>query len=367
MIYFRKDRDCYVVSVEIGKTRIRKQAKTKAQAEQLERELLKDAPKEPERVSVVDAIKEYQGLRSKKKASGKSERKFFYMLDIFLDLKSVDYIDDVKPKHLEGLQQWLMQDHKFNSDRVKLHAAIKPSSVNRYFSTYGDFFGWCLDNEYIQKDPSSLVKQLPIVKPKRELVSDTEYKAALEICEEWFKPVLKFVYYTGMRPSSIDRLRWKHVEFERSRIVYTSRKGSDNTDVEKYFPLLMAEFVELLQGHKRRLIAKGAFYSPELPIFANKCGTPIRAQRISKKTNALLKRVGSQATLYGFRHKLVDDLMIAGVGLLQAGQLIGHSDIRTTQSYVHPLGMAVLNGHLETVRGEESFGADLAQAKEGVS
>jgi site-specific recombinase XerD len=366
MIYFRKDRNVYVVSVTNPSGRVRRQAKTKEEAQQIERDL--GSPKQ-DKTDFVFACREYQRIKSKRKVTEKTEKHWFHLLDIFLDEAGIVYLDDIKPRHLEDLQNWLMQDHEFYSEHVKRHLALKPQSVNRLFSTYRNFFRWCSDNEMMAKDVCRPVKQLKFKQAERPLVTDHELNRIFELCPDWFYPCLKFIHLTGMAPSSIEELKWKHIQFEENRIVYWRHKGSAKELEQKYFPLILSELVSLLEQHKARLIAKGAFLSPESFVFTNKNLSPIKAERISKVANKLFDDAGvNSATLYSIRHKLVDDLLHAGVGIEQAAQLVGHLDPRTTKKYTHQISMTVLNKHLETVRGSDVLaGADSARKKEGVS
>lgn len=365
MIYYRKDRDRYVVDVSTSRGRVRKQVKTEKEAQDLERSLTAPGPS---RYSFVDAVREYQATRSKQKVTKETEKHFFYLMDIYFDERGLEFLDEIKPKHIEGLQSWLMEDHEFYSEHVRRHRALKPQSVNRYFSTYRNFFRWCVVNDMCAKNPCESVAQLSFEKTERALLTEGNVRAVFEVCPEWFAPCLKFIHLTGMPPSSVSELRWKDIRFKESRIVYKRRKGAQGKVQDKSFPLIMGELIELLTGHRERLIAKGVFLSPESHVFTNRNLSPISSERISKVANALFHRVGVKGTLYSMRHTLVDDLIRSGVGIEQAAQLVGHNDIRTTRNYTHPLSMAVLNAHLESVRGNDAFyGADVAPKKEGVS
>lgn len=365
MIYFREDRGCFIVDVMTSRGRVRRQAKTHDKAREIEKALT--AP-ESCRYSFVDAAREYQATRSNKKVTKETEKHFFYLMDIYFDERGIEFLDEIKPKHIEGLQSWLMKDHEFYSEHVKRHRALKPQSVNRYFSTYRNFFRWCVVNDMCAKNPCESVSQLGFEKTERALLSEADVRAVFEVCPDWFAPCLRFIHLTGMPPSSVSELRWRDVRFNESRIVYKRRKGSRSLVQEKSFPLIMGELIELLTEHRERLIAKGAFLSPESRVFTNLNLSPISSERISKVANALFRRAGVEGTLYSMRHTLVDDLIRRGVGIEQAAQLVGHNDIRTTRNYTHPLSMAVLNTHLESVRGNDAYyGADMAPNKEGVS
>lgn len=358
MIRHRKDRDAYEVVVNILGRIKKKQAKTLELAQAIEREMLLQAAG---RFSFTAACREYMEMHTKKKATCDSEKHFFYLLDIFLDEKGIEFLDEIKPKHLEGLQSWLMSDHSFYSERVLKHKAIKASSVNRYFSSYGAFFSWCEKNEMLLKNPCRLTDKLEIEKPNVALITDEEYAIFLNACPDWFKPIISFAYLTGMRPSSIEKLRWKDVDLERSRIVYTTSKGAKGKTVERSFPLLMPELIELLEQYRAGLIAKGLHLLSESYIFTGMDGGPIDAERISKVANRIFKKLGMKCTLYSLRHKLVTDLIKAGVGIEQAAQLVGHASIKTTQNYSHDLSMESLDKYLRTVRSTVPFGAEMAR------
>jgi integrase/recombinase XerC len=364
MIVFRKDRSVYVVKEVINGKLKKRQAKTLELAEKIQLEMKKEASG---RFRFDTACREYMKIHSAKKATSDSEKHFFYLLDIFLHQKGIEFLDEIKPKHLELLQLWLKQDHEFYSDRVRGHKAIKDSSVNRYFSSYGAFFSWCEKNEMILKNPCRLIDKLQIEKPEVALITDDEFRVFLLACPDWFKSIMSFAYLTGMRPSSIEKLKWKDIDFERSRIVYTTSKGAKGKTVEKCFPLLMPELIQLLNQYRASLIAKGLHLMVESYVFTGRDGKPIDAERISKVANRIFKKLGMKCTLYSLRHKLVSDLIKAGIGIEQAAQLVGHASIKTTQNYSHSLSMESLDKYLRAVRSAVPFGAEVAQKVGGAS
>jgi site-specific recombinase XerD len=130
-------------------------------------------------------------------------------------------------------------------------------------------------------------------------------------------------YGAGLRVSEAINLRTADLDFFRKIIMV--RQGKGQKDRQTLFP-------EKLEDDLRNLVAgkKG----DEFVFDSNRGGklTTRSAQKIF--SNALVKaKIGKAATFHSLRHSFATHLLENGIDVRYVQELLGHSNIRTTQIY----------------------------------
>ena len=349
-ITYRKDRECYVVKVTVDGKYIKRQAKTKEKALQMEKDLL-------ERTLVADkdiyqACKQYLKEVSKTKSNGHSERLYLSRFIQYFDELNIKLVNQIKPRNTLGLQTWLLKKHN-----------IKASTVNRYFSTYRHFLKWCHMHEYHHSIPTQSLKQLNIDPVEKRPMTEEEFLAILHQSYDWLKPPLLFMRMTGMRPSSFCRLCWKDVDFENMRVMYRSKKGN-GSEKEKSFPI-----TEKLKELLMTLRMNGPLKAPNSPVFTNRAGGVLKPGHFTKAASKARKRAGVETPVYRLRDAFVTDLIQSGVPSSRAINLTGHASERMLRSYVGDMPSEIMVKDLECLESMRSDyervhlanGAEMAQ------
>lgn len=146
------------------------------------------------------------------------------------------------------------------------------------------------------------------------------------------KAMLELLYATGMRISELLSLRFTNISLSEN-LVRVEGKGSKeriipfNEISKKYLKLYIEEY----RGY---LIKKGKNYEE---LFLNNRGTPITRQGFFKilKTICLHAGIKKDVSPHTLRHSFATHLLSNGADLRVIQELLGHSDITTTQIYTH--------------------------------
>ena len=172
------------------------------------------------------------------------------------------------------------------------------------------------------------IKKLPKVLSKEEikiLISSTENLK--------HKLVIKLLYSSGLRLQEIINLKRKEIDFDRKIIFVNSGKGRKDR-----ITLLSEELkIDLL-----RYFGSYKFHTDYL--FEGRFGKYSKksVQKILEKSS---KKLNKKVTPHMLRHSFATHLLESGTDLRYIQNLLGHSDLKTTEIYTH-----VSNKNLENIK-----------------
>ncbi len=151
------------------------------------------------------------------------------------------------------------------------------------------------------------------------------------------RALLELFYATGMRVSEVTGLKTKDVNLE-SAFLKCHGKGSK----ERIVPLgeVAIDCLKTYLSKVRTKLPPGEF------LFAGTKGKPLTRQRLWQLIRKYARQAGIQKkiTPHTFRHSFATHLLERGADLRIVQELLGHSDISTTQIYTH-----VSRDHLKQV------------------
>ena len=226
------------------------------------------------------------------------------------------------------------------------------SQINTLNTVLKVFFNWCIDNDYILKNPCTKVNikgnKNEIIKNERkevEILSETEIniiKGYLKNTD--FELLFLLDLATGLRQGELLALDWKHINLEDNTLkVERSVKevyvyDNENTKhIETIFqtPKTLNSFrtvpipstmIDILSKIKNK---KGL-------LFSDSNGNPLKGKNVSAKWTKILKECNiPHKKFHSIRHTYASMLLSKGVDIETVAELMGHSAISITQIYLH--------------------------------
>jgi len=265
--------------------------------------------------TVKGAIAEYfeSVTKKKSKSSFKQERTYFKDLEHFCFKNKISLLIEITPKHIEDFQTWLLGKPK------------KPQTVNRQFTVYNHFFDKCIQWGWIDVSPSRFCKKLREIEPIRVLWNKSQYKLAVKLAKpRWFRNVLRFLRYSGIRPQEAGEIRMCDISLEEEFIRLFMPK------VSEYRVIAINEKLRRIIFMQSRGKKKHDF------LFLNDKGRKVTTHRINQKLKKLQKEHGiTTETAYAFRHGYATNLCRKDVNLEKVRKALGHKKISTTLKYTH--------------------------------
>lgn len=352
-VRFRPERNKWEASFVVRGRRIRVLRDLKKDAIEFE----KDAKKkqlgideiEPDKIEIGEAFKMYFEDRSGEKTSFRNDRRYFNLAHHFLtEVRGLEFLNDISLQDLEALQKWLLKEQILGGEKKEVKEEWRASTVNRAFHTYRHLFSKMCAWGKLAKDPGQYLSTIPEALVNREPLTREIFLKVQAAAPAWFKDVFEFLYHTGARGSSVERLTWEWIDLKARRLHLDSHKGPKAEEKRIELPIIDPVFAVLVRVRNRW---------PEFqsgPVFRYDNGDPVQADRISKVGCRLIKAAGyPDVDLYGCRHALASELTDAGAPTEVVRQLLGHSNIRTTQAYAKGTSKTTLAAALNLVRRDE--------------
>lgn len=224
-------------------------------------------------------------------------------------------------------------------DRIFINSYIRelkernlaPTSVIRKVASLRGFFKWATSMEILKKNPASTLEQPKIPQKLPKVISLSEVEKILHSgLNELQSVIVELLYSCGLRVSELVNLKINDIDLN-SKYVRCFGKGSKERIIpigkkaievlENYFP------IRNLVLKKNNLTTKSLLISDD--------GRLLNRQDIYSFIHARGKIINKNISPHTLRHSFATHLLENGADLRVVQELLGHSDVSTTQLYTH--------------------------------
>ncbi len=214
----------------------------------------------------------------------------------------------------------------------KLKKKLKRNSVLRKVSAIRTFFRFCYLNKIVNHDPTNMIRGLKREKKLPEVLTLKEIQKIIDNCNHTpegmqNKMVIKLLIATGARISEILNLEIKNIESQEYEFVKVLGKGSKYRLIPIY-DSLEKEIKDYLENYRSQL--KNA--NKNFKLFPN-----MSREKFWKTLKKISRDAGIEKNVYPhiFRHSLATILLGNGADIRIVQEILGHSNIATTEIYTH--------------------------------
>ncbi len=210
----------------------------------------------------------------------------------------------------------------------RLDAGRKPRTVNLELACLKRLYNIArLQNRYQGDNPVTQVKFLEQSYGSDRILTPEEEKRLLQASPIYLRNIIICALNTGMRRGEILTLKWENVNLEHEYFLLES--STTKTKKSRRVPInsTLKEMLTELESNQESKY-----------VFTNSLGKEyLNGHAVAFIFQATMKR----ATIKGFRfhdlrHTAATRMVEAGVPLFTVGQILGHSDPKTTMRYAHP-------------------------------
>lgn len=213
-----------------------------------------------------------------------------------------------------------------------------PTTISRSIASMKAFFGYFCKKNVIDTNPAATLKSPKIVKKTPDTLTVREIDALLKQPskntpkELRDKSMLELLYATGMRVTELITLKTDDVNIKLEYIICHDRKKDRvipfGSEAKKALIEYLENGREYLLGEKKNSHV----------LYPNCSGGEMSRQGFWKLIKAYGKKAGIKSELmpHTLRHSFASHLVENGADLKSVQEMLGHSDISTTQIYMTP-------------------------------
>lgn len=208
---------------------------------------------------------------------------------------------------------------------------IAPSSMSRKISALKSFFKWACANEYLSNNPISSIEPAKLPKHLPKVLSSNDIEmimhADLSLLE---RTILEMLYSCGLRVSELCKLKLCDINMQSQNIICYGKGAKERiVPFGDYAKQILLSYLK-----DREIVVNSSDINTDY-LLVNENGRMMTRQdiyRIVHKLGAIINKDISPHTL---RHTFATHLLENGADLRVVQELLGHSDVATTQLYTH--------------------------------
>jgi integrase/recombinase XerD len=267
-------------------------------------------------VEYIEYLHVERGLSNNTEEAYRNDVMFFIE---FLDSENIDCFDNIARSHINRYIRKLRQEN---------YAA---TSITRKIASLRGWFKWMIANELITSDPTAGLEQPKLSRhlPKVLTIKDLTQIFAEELTT-LEKAIVELLYAAGLRVSELSTMTLQNMNLDQDYVRCVG-KGSK----ERLIPI----------GKKAKDALKNYLEERELilfkndlktnHLFLNQSGQPISRQKIYTIIKNLGAKIDKTISPHTLRHSFATHMLENGADLRVVQELLGHSDVSTTQLYTH--------------------------------
>ena len=235
-------------------------------------------------------------------------------------------------EHIKGASNNTVQSYErdlkyleiyLNQDKNKPIDQLQEEDIERYLNKLAENPAKKIALPKIEKKAPRILSQEQIVslleQPNRKDTKGIRDRAMLEL-----------LYATGIRVSELISLKVTDINLQQGYIMCR------DSQKERTIPIGKSAIaaLQLYLGEVRHILVRD---SSDRTLFVNCNGYPMTRQGFWKilKTYAHMAHISEEITPHMLRHSFAAHLVQNGANLKSVQQMLGHSDISTTQVYMH--------------------------------
>lgn len=242
------------------------------------------------------------------------------------------YVNEVEHKDFSTIKKKEIKNYlNYLND-----SGLDQRTVSRNISSIRSFYKFLLIEKYIKTNPSDLLELPKRKKTLPKVLSMEEIDRLLDIplsdpYSYRNKAMLELMYATGLRVSELMNLKIHDVDLSMAYVRTVGKGGK-----ERVIPIgdIALEALKTYMDEYRSLLLKGKVTDA---LFLNNHGVGMTRQGFFKILKKLAKEkdIKTPFSPHTLRHSFATHLLNNGADLRSIQELLGHSDISTTQIYTH--------------------------------
>jgi integrase len=231
-------------------------------------------------------------------------------------------VGEMRKFHLSKLDQTLVKEE------------YSPTTTRDTIAIVQQVFNWAVEQELLDVSPVPKYKK-PAARSRSRVITPEEFGAIFRKADRHFRRFLIALRLTGCRPGELRTLIWAWVDMERGLWIIPQHKTVDRMKQPRPRIIPLPRTLRMMC----RWLARRSHDAND-HVFLNQLGIPYTMDCVVRKMARLRERAGikakggEQIVLYSNRHTFGTESS-GKISDIELAELMGHTDVRTTQRYTH--------------------------------
>jgi len=242
----------------------------------------------------------------------------------------------LKFREYSGVDSWggLDSEHFRAFSAMCFRSGLSSRSIQRRLSASRTFFRYLIREKHVGKNPITDVRA---PKGKKRLPGNLDADRMARLLDipgdgplvDRDRAILELLYSSGLRLSELTDLNCGDVNMSEATVHVTGKGNKD-----RIIPVGRKALQALEQWNQTRAALADI---DETALFVSNRGTRISPRSVQARVTHWARRQGIDANVYPhlFRHSFATHLLESSHDLRGVQELLGHSNISTTQVYTH--------------------------------
>lgn len=212
---------------------------------------------------------------------------------------------------------------------------IDERTEGRILSSLRSFYSFLLSRKLTERNPASLVEKpkdgvhLPRVISEEDVDELLASFPSDDILSERDYTLFELIYSSGMRISEAVALDVSSYHHDERTIAVIGKRDKERL---VFIGEIAAGALDSYLENIRPRLAKN---DRESAMFLNRRGGRLTRQAAHKRFHEAVGKLGIDATIHTLRHSFATHMIEHGADIRSVQEMLGHSDVRTTQIYTH--------------------------------
>lgn len=274
------------------------------------------------------------------------------LVKLYLSSKKLEGLSDATIENYAGRLRLFFeevrrppQDIQTNDIRMylvtyQIQKGISDRSLDKCRQILNGFFEWCLNEEYIPKNPCKNIKEIKYEVEPRHSLTRYQLEQVRRLCETPRElAIVDVLYSTGCRVAELVNMKLSDINTKDNSVKIVGKGRKHNTVyLNEKAQISLNEYVPTRKGDSDYI-----FQSERSPY-----------GKISTRTVELLfRRIGAQLNIkltpHILRHTSATLALQSGMPITQVQKMLGHSSVATTQIYAETSQEEIATSHKKYV------------------
>ena len=268
-------------------------------------------------------------------------------------------LTDIKPLHIQQFIKYLSDLEAKHKSPTNDSGKLSATTIRRYLCVLQSIFRLAVKLDILTVNPAKAEKlTLPKkVAPKIEIFTKAEAAEMLNCLQTeplQFQTFIQLAIITGARRGELVALKFSDFNYTKCEVTISRAvikvDGSDYQikppkDYEVRTVTVNEHCIELVKQlqieQERERERLGSKWAGDEWMFTKWNGEIMNVQTPTRQFSKFLERHGlKHRKLHSLRHTSATLLLYGGINIRQVQSRLGHSELETTQKYLHPLSEA---------------------------